>query len=82
MDWAQDFSTFEGDEIDLRGIDANIYASGDQAFRFIGNAPGEINYVFPWGTSSELPNDNVAVKKTKREATRLLINGQIKYPDE
>jgi serralysin len=45
-----DFNVAEGDRMDLSGVDADIYAAGNQAFRFIGNAafsgtPGEINYV-------------------------------------
>ena len=46
-----DFNFADGDRIDVSGIDANRYATGDQAFRFIGTAdftwgrPGEINYV-------------------------------------
>jgi Ca2+-binding RTX toxin-like protein len=45
-----DFRRAEGDVLDLGGIDANIYAAGNQAFTFIGTAafsgtPGEINYV-------------------------------------
>jgi Ca2+-binding RTX toxin-like protein len=56
MDWIQDFSSFEGDRIDLSGVDANVYAAGDQAFTFIGNAPfsgapGEINYVYSGGNT-------------------------------
>jgi Ca2+-binding RTX toxin-like protein len=44
-----DFNFAQGDLINLRLIDANIYAAGDQAFTFIGTAsfsgtPGEINY--------------------------------------
>jgi Ca2+-binding RTX toxin-like protein len=44
-----DFNPAEGDLIDLSGIDADLYASGNQAFTFIGNAafsgtPGELNY--------------------------------------
>ena len=38
-----------GDRIDVSTIDADVYASGNQAFAFIGSAafsgtPGEINY--------------------------------------
>ena len=48
-DRIMDFNAAEGDRIDLSGIDANVYAAGNQAFTFIGNAafsgaPGEINY--------------------------------------
>ena len=44
-----DFNFAAGDRIDLSAIDANIFAGGDQAFTFIGQAafsgtPGEINY--------------------------------------
>jgi serralysin len=53
-DVVADFSLAQGDRIDLRGIDANVYAAGDQAFRFIGTAafsgrPGEINYYYADG---------------------------------
>jgi Ca2+-binding RTX toxin-like protein len=41
-----DFSRREGDQIDLRGIDARIGAPGDQRFTFVGeqrpDAPGEL----------------------------------------
>ena len=51
-DLIDDFNLYEGDRIDLRSIDANVYAPGDQTFSFIGTAPfsgapGEINY-FHW----------------------------------
>ena len=36
-DVIEDFSRAQGDDIDLRGIDANTKASGDQAFSFIGD---------------------------------------------
>jgi serralysin len=44
-----DFSFAELDLIDLSLIDADVYAAGNQAFRFIGTeafsgTPGEINY--------------------------------------
>jgi Ca2+-binding RTX toxin-like protein len=44
-----DFYIAQGDRIDLSGIDANVYAIGNQAFTFIGTAafsgtPGEIRY--------------------------------------
>ena len=53
-DVIDDFNLAEGDRIDLAAIDANIVASGNQAFTFIGNAafsgaPGEINYIFVAG---------------------------------
>ena len=40
----------EGDRIDVAGVDADVYAAGNQGFTFIGAAafsgtPGEINYV-------------------------------------
>ena len=34
-----DFSRYQGDRIDLREIDADVSAGGNQAFRFIGDAP-------------------------------------------
>jgi len=37
-DTIQDFSFSQGDRIDLRAIDANATAAGNQAFRFIGKA--------------------------------------------
>jgi Ca2+-binding RTX toxin-like protein len=45
-----DFNFAEGDRISLFAIDADITASGNQAFTFIGNAPfsgtpGEVNYI-------------------------------------
>ena len=48
-DRIMDFNAGEGDQIDLSGIDANVYAAGNQAFTFIGNAafsgaPGEVRY--------------------------------------
>jgi Ca2+-binding RTX toxin-like protein len=49
LDTIRNFSSAEGDVIDLSAIDADVYADGDQAFTFIGTAPlsgtpGEINY--------------------------------------
>ena len=49
-DFVEDFVPGDGDRLDVSGVDADIYAAGDQPFRFIGNAafsgtPGEINYV-------------------------------------
>jgi serralysin len=49
MDVIVDFNPAAGDLIDLSGIDANVYASGNQGFTFIGSAafsgtPGEVNY--------------------------------------
>jgi serralysin len=51
-----DFNFAEGDRIDLAAIDANLVASGNQAFTFIGSAalsgtPGEINYVHANGST-------------------------------
>ena len=48
-DWIIGFYPQEGDLFDLSGIDADVYAPGDQSFTFIGNAPfsgtpGEIRY--------------------------------------
>jgi Ca2+-binding RTX toxin-like protein len=50
MDLISDFNFAQGDRISLTGVDANALASGNQAFRFIGQAaftgaPGEINFV-------------------------------------
>jgi Ca2+-binding RTX toxin-like protein len=60
-DIIRDFDFAAGDRIDLSQIDANVYAEGNQAFRFIGNAnftldaatpepsdvlPGEIRYYY------------------------------------
>jgi Ca2+-binding RTX toxin-like protein len=49
-DLITDFNAAQGDRIDVSNVDANIYASGNQAFTFIGTAafsgaPGEIRYV-------------------------------------
>ena len=49
-DIIDDFDAAEGDRIDVAGVDADVYAAGNQAFTFIGTAafsgtPGEINYV-------------------------------------
>ena len=51
-----DFNFAEGDRIDLCGIDADVYAAGNQAFTFIGAAafsgtPGEINYYHSGGNT-------------------------------
>jgi Ca2+-binding RTX toxin-like protein len=48
-DTIYDFNFAEGDRIGLGGIDADVYAAGNQAFRFIGTAafsgtPGELRY--------------------------------------
>jgi Ca2+-binding RTX toxin-like protein len=50
VDTITDFSTAQGDVIDLTGIDANTTVAGDQAFTFIGtaafhNVAGELRYV-------------------------------------
>jgi Ca2+-binding RTX toxin-like protein len=50
VDTITDFSTAQGDQIDLTGIDANTTVAGDQAFTFIGtaafhNVAGELRYV-------------------------------------
>jgi Ca2+-binding RTX toxin-like protein len=49
-----DFNFAEGDRIHLGGIDANVYAEGNQTFTFIGTAafsgtPGEVNYYHAGG---------------------------------
>ncbi|WP_129792137.1 calcium-binding protein [Sphingosinicella sp. CPCC 101087] len=50
-DAIMDFASAEGDRIDLAGVDADVNASGDQAFTFIGDAAftgngsaGELRY--------------------------------------
>jgi Ca2+-binding RTX toxin-like protein len=53
-DIVHDFDRQEGDRIRLNGIDANVYAAGNQAFAFIGTAafsgtPGEIRYYHDGG---------------------------------
>jgi Ca2+-binding RTX toxin-like protein len=53
-----DFSSKEGDKIDLQGVDANTLIAGDQAFTFIGTGAftkhaGELNYVYAGGTSDK-----------------------------
>jgi Ca2+-binding RTX toxin-like protein len=71
-----DFNAAEGDWIDLAGVDANVYATGNQAFTFIGNAaftldtttadptdvmPGEIRYYHAGGnTYIEIQTGNAA----------------------
>jgi Ca2+-binding RTX toxin-like protein len=50
MDLISDFKIAQGDRISLTGVDANVFANGNQAFTFIGQAgfsgaPGEINFV-------------------------------------
>jgi serralysin len=75
-DVIKDFSFADGDRIDLSGIDANVYAAGNQAFTFIGSAaftlnaatpdpsdvvPGEIRYYYAGGnTYIELQNGTSA----------------------
>ena len=49
-DYVLDFNFAAGDRLVVSGLDADVYAAGDQAFTFIGSAafsgtPGEINYV-------------------------------------
>jgi Ca2+-binding RTX toxin-like protein len=53
-DLITDFNVGQGDRIDLSGVDANVFADGNQAFSFIGTAgfsgkPGEINYFHSGG---------------------------------
>jgi serralysin len=55
-DRIMDFNAAEGDMIDLSGIDADVYAAGNQAFTFIGNtafsgAPGEVRYYHAGGNT-------------------------------
>jgi Ca2+-binding RTX toxin-like protein len=42
-DMVWDFHVLDGDRIDLRAIDANVYAAGNQDFTFIGTAPFTLN---------------------------------------
>ena len=55
-DFITDFNRAEGDLIDLHGIDADVYAAGDQAFAFIGDAshpftaPGQISFAHAAGS--------------------------------
>jgi serralysin len=56
MDAIADFNFAQGDRIDLRGVDADVYAAGNQAFDFIGTDafsgdPGEINYFHSGGNT-------------------------------
>jgi Ca2+-binding RTX toxin-like protein len=39
VDRILDFSRSQKDKIDLSGVDANVQASGDQAFKFVGQGP-------------------------------------------
>jgi Ca2+-binding RTX toxin-like protein len=53
-DFIWDFDFAEGDRIDLGAIDADVYAAGNQAFTFIGDAafsgtPGEVRYYHAGG---------------------------------
>jgi serralysin len=55
-DVVADFNRGQGDRVDLSGIDANIVASGNQAFTFIGTAafsgaPGQLRYVHSGGNT-------------------------------
>jgi Ca2+-binding RTX toxin-like protein len=48
-DFVEEFRFVDGDRFDLASIDADVYAAGNQAFRFIGaaafsGAPGELRY--------------------------------------
>jgi Ca2+-binding RTX toxin-like protein len=50
MDLITDFNIAEGDRINLGAVDANVFASGNQTFTFIGQAaftgtPGEVNFI-------------------------------------
>jgi Ca2+-binding RTX toxin-like protein len=49
MDLISDFDVAQGDRINLSAVDANVFASGNQAFTFIGQdgftGAGQINYV-------------------------------------
>jgi Ca2+-binding RTX toxin-like protein len=45
-----DFSVAEGDRIALSGIDADVYAAGNQAFTFIGTAAFTLNLSTPENT--------------------------------
>jgi Ca2+-binding RTX toxin-like protein len=50
MDLIVDFDALAGDRIDVSGIDADVFAAGNQTFTFIGAAgfsgtPGEINFI-------------------------------------
>jgi serralysin len=56
MDVIADFNFAQGDRIDLSGIDADVYAAGNQGFHFIGQGaftgtPGEINYYHSGGNT-------------------------------
>lgn len=63
-----DFNAAEGDRIDLRGIDANSAATGDQAFRFVGSAAfsgnaGDLRYQVVQGqtyVSGDVNGDRIA----------------------
>jgi Ca2+-binding RTX toxin-like protein len=55
-DRIMDFSYAEGDKINFSGIDADVYAGGNQAFTFIGTnafsgTPGEVNYYHSGGNT-------------------------------
>lgn len=67
-DLIDDFSRADRDRIDLRAIDANNTAAGDQAFRFVGTAAftgsaGELRYGFSAGEtvlSADIDGDRSA----------------------
>jgi Ca2+-binding RTX toxin-like protein len=55
-DVIHDFNRLESDEFNLMEIDADVYAAGNQAFTFIGNAafsgtPGELRYYHSGGNT-------------------------------
>ncbi|MDB5430608.1 MAG: outer rane adhesin like protein [Caulobacter sp.] len=57
FDTIADFSSAQGDVLDLAGVDANSVVAGDQAFAFIGtaafsHAAGELRYVVSGGTAT------------------------------
>ncbi|SCY24453.1 calcium-binding protein [Paracoccus tibetensis] len=74
-----DFSRADGDRIDLSGIDANLRASGDQAFRFVGTSgfsgtAGELRYQHVNGVtvvSADLDGD-------RRADFTLELTGQVR----
>jgi Ca2+-binding RTX toxin-like protein len=63
VDTIADFSTADGDKIDLTGIDADTTQAGDQAFTFIGtsafhNVAGELRYIVVAGGVTVLGDTN------------------------
>ena len=64
-DVLSDFSSADGDKIDLSAIDANVNVAGDQAFTFIGNGTkfsntaGELRFNAVW-VEGDLDGDAVA----------------------